>query len=97
MANSKRQLILLEEQTILSRERTMQQYMSTGLAFIALGVVIIQVLTKIPYNIDLGVILILIGFWQVWQAYKRHQKYRKLARGLRKKEKKLGLEVGEEE
>jgi len=97
MANNKRTLILLEEQTILSRERTMQQYMSTGLAFIALGVVIMQVLTKIPYNIQLGAVLILIGLWQVWQAYTRHKKYRRLARGLRKKEKKLGLEVGEEE
>ncbi len=95
MANGKRTLILLEEQTILSRERTMQQYISTGLAFIALGVVIIQVLTKVPYNIQLGGLLVLIGLWQVWQAYQRHKKYRKLARKLRRKEKGLGLEVGE--
>ena len=97
MARNNRQLILLEEQTILSRERTMQQYMSTGLAFIALGIVVIQLLQKIPYNVELGTILILIGFWQVWQAYNRHKRYRKLVRGLRRKEMRLGLEVGEEE
>jgi uncharacterized membrane protein YidH (DUF202 family) len=95
MANNRRTLILLEEQTILSRERTMQQYMSTGLAFIALGLVAIQLLGKVPYNIYLGGILILIGLWQVWQAYLRHKRYRKLARKLRYREKKLGLEVGE--
>jgi uncharacterized membrane protein YidH (DUF202 family) len=95
MANNKRTLILLEEQTILSRERTMQQYMSTGLAFIALGVVIVQLLVKVPYNTYIGLGLVAIGFWQVWQAYLRHKRYRKLARKLRHKEKGLGLEVGE--
>jgi len=95
MANNRRTLILLEEQTILSRERTMQQYMSTGLAFIALGLVVIQLLGKVPYNVYLGGILVLIGLWQVWQAYLRHKRYRKLARKLRQKEKGLGLEVGE--
>ena len=93
MAN--RQLILLEEQTILSRERTMQQYMSTGLAFIALGLVVVQLLKDIPYNTYIGGLLILIGFWQVWQAYLRHKRYRKIARRLRHREKGLGLEVGE--
>lgn len=97
MARNNRQLILLEEQTVLSRERTMQQYMSTGLAFIALGVVVIQILQKIPYNVELGAVLIFIGLWQVWQAYERFQRYRRMARGLRRREKKLGLEVGEEE
>jgi uncharacterized membrane protein YidH (DUF202 family) len=95
MANNRRTLILLEEQTILSRERTMQQYMSTGLAFIALGLVVIQLLGKVPYNVYLGGILVLIGLWQVWQAYLRHKRYRKLARKLRRREKGLGLEVGE--
>jgi uncharacterized membrane protein YidH (DUF202 family) len=95
MANNGRTLILLEEQTILSRERTMQQYMSTGLAFIALGLVVIQLLGKVPYNVYLGAILVLIGLWQVWQAYLRHKRYRKLARKLRRREKGLGLEVGE--
>jgi uncharacterized membrane protein YidH (DUF202 family) len=97
MARNNRQLILLEEQTILSRERTMQQYMSTGLAFIALGVVMIQLLGKVPYNTYIGSLLVAIGFWQVWQAYLRHKRYRKLARKLRHREKKLGLEVGEED
>lgn len=95
MANNKRTLILLEEQTILSRERTMQQYMSTGLAFIALGLVVIQLLGKVPYNVALGVVLVLIGLWQVWQAYLRHKRYRRLARKLRHRERSLGLEVGE--
>jgi hypothetical protein len=73
----------------------MQQYISTGLAFIVLGLVVIQLFGKVPYNTYLGGVLILIGFWQVWQAYLRHKRYRKLARKLRRREKKLGLEIGE--
>jgi len=94
MASNRRQLILLEEQTILSRERTMQQYMSTGLAFIALGLVVIQLLIGDTYMV-IGAALVGIGFWQIYQAYTRFKRYRGLVRKLRKKERKLGLEVGE--
>jgi len=94
MANGKRQLILLEEQTILSRERTMQQYMATGLSFIGVGLIVLKLFVGDPYTL-IGGVLIVIGFWQVYQAYLRFQRYRGIARKLRGKEKKLGLEIGE--
>ncbi len=93
MANNK-QLILLEEQTILSRERTMQQYMSTGLAFIGVGLIVVQVLAGDIYKF-IGGALILVGFWQIYLAHLRFRKYRGLAKKLRRKERKFGLEIGE--
>ena len=35
-------LLLAEEQTLLSRERTMHSYMQTGLAFSSVGLLIIE-------------------------------------------------------
>ncbi len=87
-------LLLLEEQTMLSRERTMQQYVSTGLAFIAVGLVVVQIF-KGPYYVWLGFALLAIGFWWMWTAWMRFTKYRKLARSIRKQERKYGFEIGE--
>jgi uncharacterized membrane protein YidH (DUF202 family) len=89
-----KQLIMLEEQTVLSRERTMQQYINTGLAFIGLGLIVTRFFSEGAYQ-GVGAILIILGFWQIYAAYTRFQKYRKVARKLRKEEKKFGLEVGE--
>jgi len=89
-----RQLVLLEEQTILSRERTMQQYMTTGLAFIGAGLIVMRLFMGDIYTL-IGGVLIAIGFWQIYQAYLRFKRYRSMARKLRRKEKKLGLDVGE--
>lgn len=86
-------LLMLEEQTILSRERTMQQYMTTGLGFITVGLLVIKLFD--PNYFVIGIALIAIGFWQIWQAYLRFKKYRSIARKLRTRERKLGLEVGE--
>ena len=90
-----RQLILIEEQTILSRERTMQQYMATGLAFIGVGLIVARLFAGDIYML-VSAALIIIGFWQIYQAYTRFQKYRKIARKLRKQEKKFGFEIGED-
>jgi uncharacterized membrane protein YidH (DUF202 family) len=89
-----RQLILLEEQTILSRERTMQQYITTGLAFIGVGLLVARFFLGLVYAV-LSAALIGIGFWQIYTAYKRFKRYQYLARKLRKKERRLGMEIGE--
>ena len=94
MASSKKHMLLLEEQTILSRERTMQQYMTTGLSFIGVGLIVLKFFFGSSY-IFLGCILLAIGFSQVIIAYYRFEKYRLIARKLRKKEKRYSLEVGE--
>ncbi|HIH13670.1 MAG TPA: DUF202 domain-containing protein [Nanoarchaeota archaeon] len=94
MASSKKHMLLLEEQTILSRERTMQQYMTTGLSFIGVGLIVLKFFFGSPY-IFLGSLLLTIGFSQIVIAYYRFEKYRVVARKLRKKEKQYALEVGE--
>jgi len=94
MARHNKHLLLLEEQTILSRERTMQQYMATGLSFIGVGLIVLKLFGGQIY-VAIATALIIIGFWQIWQAWLRFKKYRGLARKLRRKEKRLGLEIGE--
>ncbi|MCX6774793.1 MAG: DUF202 domain-containing protein [DPANN group archaeon] len=89
-----RQLVLLEEQTILSRERTMQQYIATGLAFIGVGLLVARFFLG-PVYTAMSAALIAIGFWQIYAAYKRFERYRCLAKKLRKKERKFGMEIGE--
>lgn len=90
----RKELVLLEEQTVLSRERTMQQYITTGLGFMGLGVVVMKFFIGNAYII-FGALLIGLGFMEMGIAYLRFLHYRKIARNLRKKEKGLRLEVGE--
>ena len=94
MARHNKHLLLLEEQTMLSRERTMQQYMATGLSFIGVGLIVLKLFVGQIYAV-IASTLIAIGFWQIYQAYLRFKKYRGIVRKLRKREKKLGLEIGE--
>ena len=94
MARHSKHLLLLEEQTMLSRERTMQQYMATGLSFIGVGLIVLKLFIGQVYVIVASA-LIAIGFWQIYQAYLRFKKYRGIVRKIRKREKRLGLEIGE--
>jgi len=94
MARHNKHLLLLEEQTMLSRERTMQQYMATGLSFIGVGLIVLKLFIGQVYVIVASA-LIAIGFWQIYQAYLRFKKYRGIVRKIRKREKRLGLEIGE--
>lgn len=97
MARDSRQrmLLLAEEQTILARERTMQQYINTGLAFVGLGLIVARFFGNGHYQ-AVGALLIMLGFWQIYQAYSRFTQYRKMARKIRKEEKSMGLEIGED-
>ena len=49
-------LLLAEEQTLLSRERTMHSYMQTGLAFTSVGLVVMKFLSGpfliLPFMIE---------------------------------------------
>ena len=49
--NEEIKLLLLEEQTLLSRERTMHSYMQTGLAFTSVGLLIIKFLAGFFYSV----------------------------------------------
>lgn len=90
----KRELLLLEEQTLLSRERTMQQYITTSLALIGVGILVLKFFEG-AYYIILGILLNTLGFVQITMAYIRFIRYRKVVRRLRKKERKFRLDIGE--
>lgn len=87
-----RLLLLAEEQTMLSRERTMHSYMQTGLAFISIGLLVVKFLEG-PEYLMVGSFLVLIGFLQLSEAFRRFRRYRQDVRELRRKEKKLGIEI----
>ena len=53
-------LLLAEEQTLLSRERTMHSYMQTGLAFTSVGLLIMKFLPGIFY-FCIGALFIILG------------------------------------
>ena len=92
-SNDDIKLFLMEEQTLLSRERTMHSYMQTGLAFTSVGLVVMKFLSGLLY-FCVGVIFIIIGFLLIVESARRYVHFRKAIRKLRKKETKLGYEIG---
>ncbi len=82
--------ILAEEQTILSRERTTHSYMQTGIAFIGVGLVIINVFSGTGYSI-LGGLLILIGLIEAVEAMRRLMSHKKIMKKVKQKEKKMSV------
>lgn len=90
--NTARALLLVEEQTLLSRERTMHSYMQTGLAFISIGLLIVKFLEGSAF-LMFGSFLALVGILQLAEAFRRFRAYRREVRRLRAKEKRLGLEI----
>jgi uncharacterized membrane protein YidH (DUF202 family) len=86
-------LLLMEEQTLLSRERTMHSYMQTGLAFTSVGLLIMKFLSGLLYFCT-GVASIILGFLLIVESARRYVHFRKAIRKLREKETKLGYEIG---
>ncbi len=86
-------LLLAEEQTLLSRERTMHSYMQTGLAFTSVGLLIMKFLPGIFYS-GTGLIFIILGALLIVESGKRYMRFRRAIAKLREKEAKLGYEIG---
>jgi uncharacterized membrane protein YidH (DUF202 family) len=86
-------ILLAEEQTLLSRERTMHSYMQTGLAFTSVGLVIIKFLGEIFYTCA-GVFFMILGCLLIVESGRRYVRFRKAIRALRRKEAELGYEIG---
>ncbi|HVN97564.1 MAG TPA: DUF202 domain-containing protein [Syntrophorhabdaceae bacterium] len=86
-------LLLAEEQTLLSRERTMHSYMQTGLAFTSVGLLIMKFLGGIPYICAAG-FLILLGALLILESVRRYVRFRRAVAKLRRKETKLGYDIG---
>ncbi|MGD0918721.1 MAG: DUF202 domain-containing protein [Thermodesulfobacteriota bacterium] len=86
-------LLLMEEQTLLSRERTMHSYMQTGLAFTSVGLFIMKLLSGLFYFCA-GTVFIILGVLLIAESARRYMRFRKAIRQLREKEAKLGYEIG---
>jgi uncharacterized membrane protein YidH (DUF202 family) len=91
--NEEIKILLLEEQTLLSRERTMHSYMQTGLAFTSVGLLIIKFLAGFFY-FGVGLLFIILGGLLILEAARRYGRFRKAVRSLRIKESQLGFEIG---
>jgi uncharacterized membrane protein YidH (DUF202 family) len=86
-------IILAEEQTLLSRERTMHSYMQTGLAFTSVGLVIVKFLGGILAVVT-GACFMALGGLLIMEAGRRYVRFRRAIRLLRRKEAELGYDVG---
>jgi len=86
-------IILAEEQTLLSRERTMHSYMQTGLAFTSVGLVIVKFLGGILAVVT-GACFMTLGGLLIMEAGRRYVRFRRAIRLLRRKEAELGYDVG---
>jgi sulfite exporter TauE/SafE len=86
-------LLLMEEQTLLSRERTMHSYMQTGLAFSSVGLMVMKFFAGF-YYLCIGVLFIVVGFLLIFESGRRYIGFRKDIRQLREIETKLGYKIG---
>jgi uncharacterized membrane protein YidH (DUF202 family) len=92
-SNDDIKLLLMEEQTLLSRERTVHSYMQTGLAFTSVGLFIMKFLKGLLYFCA-GVAFIILGIFLITESARRYLHFKKAIRKLREKETKLGYEIG---
>lgn len=86
-------IILAEEQTLLSRERTMHSYMQTGLTFASVGLVLVKLLGGV-LSMATGSCFMALGGFLIFEAGKRYFRFRRAIRLLRGKEAEMGYDVG---
>jgi len=86
-------ILLAEEQTFLSWERTMHSCMQAGLAFCSVGLVIMKFLTGIFY-VCAGVFFIILGALLIIEAGTRYRRFRRAIVRLREKEANVGYDIG---
>jgi sulfite exporter TauE/SafE len=70
-SNDDIKLLLMEKQTILSRERTMHSYMQTGLAFTPVGLFIMKFLSGLLYFCA-GLVFIILGVLLIAESARRY-------------------------
>lgn len=68
--------VLSEERTILSKQRTSLAFIQTGLAAVGAGLVVVKFWTEDIFR-AVGVILIVLGFYEIARAYKKLSEYNK--------------------
>lgn len=82
---------LSEEQTILSRERTIQSFMQTGIASIGVGLVVINVFRDSFGFMVLGGFLVVIGLAEVLESLRRLKIQKGLMKRVKTKERKMNI------
>ncbi len=68
--------VLSEERTILSKQRTSLAFIQTGLATVGAGLVVVKFWTEDIFR-AVGIVLILLGFYEIARAYKKLSEYNK--------------------
>jgi uncharacterized membrane protein YidH (DUF202 family) len=91
--NQNIKILLAEEQTLLSWERTMHSCMQAGLAFCSVGFVIMKFLTGVFYFCA-SVFFIILGTVLIIEAGRRYVRCRRDIVRLREREAKLGYDTG---
>lgn len=66
--------VLSEEQTLLSKQRTALSFMQTGLVFIGVGLTVSKLFSEIFFQ-GVGILLIMIGFYEIAYSYKKLREY----------------------
>ncbi len=66
--------VLSEEQTLLSKQRTAHSFMQTGLVFVGLGLTVVKLFSEFFFQ-GVGILLILIGFYEIAHSYKKLGEY----------------------
>ncbi len=75
--------VLSEEQTLLSKQRTALSFMQTGLVFIGVGLTVAKLFSEIFFQ-GIGILLIMIGFYEIAHSYKKLGEYNQRLKKLKK-------------
>ncbi|MBI2675633.1 MAG: DUF202 domain-containing protein [Candidatus Aenigmarchaeota archaeon] len=87
-------LLLVYEQTILSKERTALSFMQIGLVFVGLGLGLIAVyLQNHIIGLAIGFFLIIVGWLEMMESHAKLKKYGSLLDEVKAKLRKIGVEV----
>lgn len=76
-------LLLSEEQVLLSKERTILAFMSTAVTFIGVGIVLVNVLKDVMFQL-IGYGLILVGIIEVVESTRRLKEKQKTMKRLQR-------------
>ncbi len=68
------EFILSEERTVLSKQRTALAFIQTGLAAIGVGLIVVKFWMEGAFR-AVGIILILLGFYEIARAYRKLAEY----------------------
>jgi len=75
--------VMSEEQTLLSKQRTAHSFMQTGLVFVGLGLTVVKLFSELFFQ-GIGILLIVIGFYEISHSYKKLGEYNQRLKRVKK-------------